>query len=156
MKRDAILFVTALVLLAGGVLLGVRWLTDSDGSASADICDTGLGGVRVPLSPDALARADARLVEVAQAAREGDLERARQAFFPFADAVTHDMDARLRAEGRGSLARELCESVIALEIEFVILEPDLGRIEEEADMVRQLMRRAAEELGLEVPPSDGR
>ena len=157
MRRDVLAGVAAGVLVLVVIAVAIRVLSDGDDDGAAsddlpaggqDVCRIGLGTVRVPISEDAFDRGEDRLLTMAESAARSDYNGVWESFYPFTHALTHDVDFRLREDGADELANELCESVLALEVDIVALEPDFERLGQRAEEIRLLLDRAREELGL--------
>jgi len=99
-----------------------------------------------PLTAERFATATDGFDLMAGLAREGDLEGARAAFLSLAHDFTHDADGFLRASDE-QLAKELCIVVALLEEEFARSSPDAATIAARAADGRDLLARAAGELG---------
>lgn len=150
MRRDLILGVAAGVLVVIAAAFAIRVLSNGggDGAASEDEpCSIGPASLRVPISQETFERGDDRLRRMAEAAAESDYDAVWEAFYPYTHALTHDVDARLRLEGEEALANELCEAVLALEIDIVTPNPDFERLRRGAEEIRRLVDRAQAELG---------
>jgi hypothetical protein len=156
MRRIALLLPPAAIAVALVAVIAVRAVDDSgNASSGGDQCDVGLGSYQSPLDGELLSRADGRLAATVEGAAAGDLEAARQAFFPFAHALAHQVDTQLRREGERALAKRLCEAVLTLEADFVLLNVDTTRLAEDARTVRLLMAEGGRELGLATEEGEG-
>jgi hypothetical protein len=147
-RRDVVFGAAAGVLVIAAIVLAIRVLSDGgDGAAPDGVCRIGLGTVRVPISEEAFQRGDERLRQMAESAEEGDYDSVWESFYPFAHALTHDVDFRLRDDGQEELANDLCEAVLALELDIVAPDPDFRRLGQRAEEIRLLLERARAELG---------
>jgi hypothetical protein len=144
----------AVLAVALVAVVAARAVDDSS-DAPRDQCDVGLGSYQSPLNSELLWRADEGLAATAESAAAGDLEAARSAFFPFAHALVHQVDTRLRQEGERALAKRLCEATLTLEADFVLLGVDPARLTEDARALRRLMTEAGDELGLRSEEGEG-
>jgi hypothetical protein len=147
LKRDLIagLALAALVVLA--VIVAIREFGGGGDAGSGYVCRIGLGTVRVQIDAGAFQRGDERLVALQERAAESDFDGVWSSFYPFAHALTHDVDFRLRRDGSQELANELCEAVLAFEVDIVVPERDFARIAERAETIRRLLTEARLELG---------
>jgi hypothetical protein len=155
MRRYALLASIVVVAAALVAVVAARALSDSSDAAPQGQCDVGLGSYQSPLDGALLSRAEERLDGTIALASAGDLEAAREAFFPFAHALLHQVDTRLREEGEEGLAKQLCEAVLTLEADFVLLDIDPARLADDARALRLLAEEATHELRLEREEGEG-
>lgn len=140
-KASAPRIVIAGVFCAG--LFTASALSGGNSSASdPSICNAGIPALTT--QPVTLERIDAGvqgLRDLADAARDGDLDRARVLIYSDAHNITHDVDPRLRPINE-TLARDLCLSIVALENQIVESNPDLDAIAAEAGRAAGLLAQA--------------
>ncbi|HEY5640078.1 MAG TPA: hypothetical protein VIW01_08505 [Dehalococcoidia bacterium] len=123
-----------------------------------DLSGGGAGGTcNEPLSPlesseitaDAFANEEAALTRVISMLTLGDRPGAEAAFFGPVHNFTHNVDPPLRERDEDA-AKELCEAVIEMENGFAT-NASTATIAAQIDLVRTLLRDAAETLGYPRP-----
>jgi hypothetical protein len=139
------------IIIAGVFCTGLfiaSALSGSSGDAlDPSLCDQSLPALTAePVTPERLTSGILGLRRLADAARDGDVERARVIVYSDAHDITHDVDPEIRPVDPG-LARDLCISILALEDEMKESDPDLGTIISEAERSAGLLMDASEALG---------
>ncbi|MEX0799841.1 MAG: hypothetical protein WD379_01325 [Dehalococcoidia bacterium] len=147
MKRDLIAGVALAALVVLAVVVAIREFGGGSDAESGYVCDIGLGTVRIQLDAEAFARGDERLTALQERAAIGDFDGVWSSFYPFAHALTHDVNFRLRSEGHRGLADDLCEEVLAFEVDIVVPERDFEQMAARAEAIRGLLDEARRELG---------
>ena len=120
-------------------------------SATTSVCAGSIGSsiqplTTGPITKERLEAAAQKMREVQQTAAAGDDASARAAFSGDTHAVTHDIDRPLRAADP-VLARDLCESILAIELEFRGA-GDLKAVAAEAGVSAQLLEDSGRALGV--------
>ncbi len=137
----------ALALLFVGAFFLVRDLT---GGGVGGTCDEPLapldGG---EIDAQAFAAEDEALTRVISMLTLGDRQGAEAAFFGPVHAFTHNVDPPLRDRDEDA-AKELCEAVLDMENSLATNAPS-ATIAAQIDLVRELLRDAAETLGYPRP-----
>lgn len=152
MKRDLVTGVALAALVVLAVVVAIREFGGGGGgdAESGYVCEIGLGTVRVQLDAEAFERGDERLARLQERAGIGDFDGVWSSFYPFAHALTHDVNFRLRSEGHPDLAEDLCEEVLAFEVDIVVPERDFEQMAARAEAIRGLLDEARRELGFDA------
>lgn len=138
----------ALLEQARPIVAGSTATPDVSSDPVPSACDNPVGAVSdEPLTAARVQDAISAFEAVAQAAESGDAAAATQVFFGRAHDITHDIDGPLR-EADVALARQLCASVLELEIQLAG-RYEMDVIETEAQRSAALLDQAQEALGLE-------
>ena len=120
------------------------------GGGTGDICDEPLAALDGgDLSAAAFVDEEAALTRVIDTLTLGDRPGAEATFFGPVHAFTHNVDPPLREIDKDA-AKELCEAVIEMENGFSTFAPT-ATIAAQIDLVRSLLRDAAETLGYPRP-----
>ena len=119
--------------------------TDDDASGD-DVCSRGLPALTgQPLTDARLAAGVDGLLRLQAAAGAGDFDQVRALILSDAHSVSHDIDATLRPLD-SSLAADLCESIITLELE-ITGDLNVDTIVQEASTAARLMEEARTLIG---------
>ena len=120
------------------------------GGGSGTICDEPLAALDgADISAEAFAGEDDALTRVISMLNLGDRPGAEATFFGPVHAFTHNVDPLLRERDEDA-AKELCEAVTEMENGFSTNAPP-ATIAAQIDLVRVLLRDAAETLGYPRP-----
>ena len=120
------------------------------GGGSGTICDEPLAALDgVEISAEAFAAEDDALTRVISMLNLGDRPGAEATFFGPVHAFTHNVDPPLRERDEDA-AKALCEAVTEMETSFSTNAPS-ATIAAQIDLVRTLLRDAAETLGYPRP-----
>ena len=120
----------------------------SDGSSST--CNEPLAPLAgAEITADAFVNEEDALTRVISMLTLGDRSGAEAAFFGPVHAFTHNVDPPLRLRDEDA-AKELCEAVTEMESAFATNAPS-ATIAAQIDLVRTLLRDAAETLGYPRP-----
>ncbi len=148
MRGDIAMFLGLVTVIGGAVIAAVVLLVGGNGGNNP--CDN----PQPPrgesdISESGFQTEDAGLTTVIDAASAGDLEAAEEAFFGDVQDFTYDVGQPLR-EANEDLAKELCEAVNSMEEELTVNQR-ADRVATHAIRIRDLLRDAAEALGLARP-----
>ncbi len=148
MRRDILLFLGLLLVIAIGATGAVVFVLDSGGGDG--VCDQPLAPIGTSeVSEESFQSEDVLLTRVVDFASRGNLVAAEGSFFSHLHGFIHNIDPAIRATD-GGLARELCEAVLRIEEEFAG-ERRTDTIAAEAAILRDIVRDGAEALGYARP-----
>ncbi len=135
-----------LALFFVGAFFAVREISGGgDGSCDGPLAPLAGGEI----TAEAFVNEEEALTRVISMLTLGDRPGAEAAFFGPVHAFTHNVDPPLR-ERDGDAAKELCEAVILMENAFAV-NISSSRVALHVDLVRTLLRDAAETLGYPRP-----
>jgi hypothetical protein len=118
------------------------------GSPGTNICDRPLPALGSgQITKEKFDTVDAGMDRVIPLAAEGDVIGAQVVFFSEVHDFTHDVDGPLR-DSNDDLAKGLCKAVAQIEAEFAF-GGEAATIAEEAEGIRDLLRRTAAEMGFD-------
>ena len=141
-------------LFSGGIFLGSSL---SGGTANTVVADPSVCGKALPrlsddpVTPRRLDAAVQGLAAMATAAGQGNADAVRTAFFGDTHNLTHDIDPVIRPDAP-ALAKQSCETVIAIETQIAARNPDLPTIQKEAGELSALLLRGRLIVSLAASP----
>lgn len=143
------------IVIAGIFCAGLFTASALSGSSTnannPTLCRIGLPALTAqPVTPQRIDAGVQGLLDLADAARNSDLEQARILILSDAHNITHDVDPRLRPVDE-TLARDLCNSITVLENEIANKNPDLTKIADEAERSADLLAQARDVIATTTP-----